>query len=66
MSPKITNTRQSYGVSTSATESKGALKQASQAKSIDHSKIGEKRQFEFSRLVNSIMTNPFSHSGMNP
>lgn len=69
-SPKVWNTRQSFGISTSATDSKSAFKIAggnTAMQSVDRGQNHrQKSQFEFSKLVTSIMSNPFtSASGLN-
>ena len=57
-------TRNSIGQSTSATESKGiAMKSHKASKSVDS---GANKPFEFGKLVNSIMTNPYTvGTGLN-
>lgn len=62
-------TRGSFGVSTSATESKGIFRQSRDkgVKDIQRkSNSNVNGQFDFGKLVSSIMQNPFvSSSGLN-
>ena len=74
MSPSaVIATRQSFGVSTSATDSKNVLMKSQYSRSSQPKMIkgggsvdgNAMPKFEFSKLVNSIMSNPFTTSGMN-
>lgn len=59
-------TRASVGQSTSATESKNAFKAINRSTDTGAtSGGGHNRQFDFGKLVNSIMSNPFQTSGLN-
>ena len=59
-------TRNSIGQSTSATESKGiAMKSHKASRSVDTG-AGANPPFEFGKLVNSIMSNPYTvGTGLN-